>query len=261
MTRSLSSTILEVDGYENVELERKLFNATQRIFKELAEEEKRGLSYAVVGGIALMAFCGEKYSPIRQNGTARDVDIIALDDPRNVIPVIRKRLLNEPFLSVDIDIAKQKKYQSLIQLLNHIKKGENGYTMVFRDIKKDLPPETMKIEELEVTTDFGPLRFKTFSPNTILHLYICRVGAIKLKDVDKIRALARKIRKNQNNKSVKTTHDKYVAFHEFASEIREKYPVYQSFIQLYNWVDKTIFNSFISHKFIPRWLFRKLINL
>lgn len=246
--------------------ENRLIENLKLVINRLNEEESNGLKYSVVGGIALTAWSQQEYSPLRENKTFRDLDVIILDDPRNKLPSIenaieKQRKSKEFLLPVDFNKTKPEEHRSKIQFLTHFKKGAAGHYLVFRNIEKQIPPELLERHQVNLKIGNETVNFKTFEPGTLLHLYIQRVGNLKLKDRNKI---IKFLRENAALRKMIITpgeHKKYRVFHELAKELRKKYPIYNTAVKTYNLVDHVFFKSLISHKFIPKKLFRMLINL
>jgi hypothetical protein len=227
----------------------------------LKEEEQKGLVYAIVGGAALSAWSEEQYEPVRENGTVRDIDIVVLADPAHAVPALRSRLeADSTFeIPVDFNVVKDRRYKHRFQLLSHFKQhSDNRYSIIFRDVEYLLPEAVTELHEVAMRTSEGLLHFKTFNPHTLAHLYIHRVGSLKRKDITKVRAFIRRL---HSQGSGCTEHCLYRIFHVYSKQLRVRYPFYSLFMRLYNYLDRTMFNSLLSHKFIPRGMYRTLIGL
>lgn len=243
-------------------LGRRLAEELRFVAERLTEAKKSGAKYAVVGGAALAAWSGADYKPVRENGTARDLDVVVLDDPENKIEnlnaLIQERRQRDGFLlPIDFSKAKEPGYRSGAQLLTHFQKGEGGYYLAFRKVKKKLSDELLETKPAELKIGNISVNFETFELGVLLHLYIQRVGSLKAKDKDKVAELLRWPAFKENKKE----HSRYQVFHDFAEELRTEYPKYSAAIKIYNTIDHLIFNSLISHKFIPQKIFKFLINL
>ncbi len=235
----------------------------QFIADRLAETKKNGARYAVVGGAALAAWSKTDYEVLRENQTVRDLDVIVLDDPQEEIAslnalVQKRRRQNDFLMPVDFNTAKEPEYRSGAQLLTHFKKGRDGHYLVFRDIEKKLPDELLETRRASLKIGGAAVNFETFEPEVLLHLYIQRVGSLKAKDKEKVTQFLRHLRAENTDRP---DHSRYQVFHDFARELRAKYPKYSAAMKIYNALDCFVFNSLVSHKFIPERIFKFLINL
>lgn len=230
------------------------------------EEEKSGLKYAIVGGVALAAWTHAGHNPVRENKTARDLDVMVLEDPQNKIPGIENELKEkekrgEIVPPVTLGVVKPENYRAKTQLFAHYKKSADGYYAVFREVEKKIPPELLEIQQANIRINGNDTNIKTFAPGTLLHLYLNRVGSLKHKDIAKITKFLRESPELRAVAKNPKEHAKYRVFHEFAREIRQKYPVYSAAIKAYNLMDHALFNCLASHKFIPPKILDKLLNL
>lgn len=243
--------------------ERKFLRHLKLFFKELAKAEKTGLRYAVVGGVALAAWSGELYKPMRSNGTMRDIDVVVFDDPCNCTKDIEKRLrLSDYQIPVAFSRAKSEKYRPHVQLFSQLKRTQKGYSIVFRGVEMPLSDKMCKLCLVNLVTSIGnAIPIRTFHPSVLLHRYLIRVGGLKEKDRKKVTAFARYCVKSVGVYG--SMHDRADcrAFHEFARNVRERYPWYTRFLQAYNYVDHQVFNSLLSHRMIPRHVSRFLVNV
>jgi hypothetical protein len=267
---SKEKTTSEIPAAESEQgREEKLFENMQFLIEMLNTEEQNGLRYAVVGGVAMAAYREQQeYQPLRENKTARDVDIYILDDPQNRMPEIERMLAERHSTQkgmmppVSFNAVKEEDYASRTQLLGSLKKNGDGHSIVFRDVEKVLPNDIMALCEREVKFRGQSAAIKTFNAGVLLHLYITRIGSLKSKDRGKVTQFLRETPslRAAGGKDPEE-HRKYRVFHEFAREVREKYPVYASAIRLYSIVDDKFFGSLLSHRIIPEKLLQMLITL
>ncbi len=115
------------------------------------------------------------------------------------------------------------------------------------------------MERARLTAYGQEIYFDSFSPSTLLHLYLKRVGSLKHKDLEKVRAFAKSISRD-GQFSFSKEHEPYRVFHDFANQVRTQYPTYSALVQTYNLLDEMVFNGLISHKIIPRWIWDLIIN-
>ena len=240
--------------------EREYHCGLEFLFQELAMAEEEGLRYVVVGGVALAAWSGEIYKPVRSNGSLRDVDVLVIDDPKNCVEEIEKRLrLSGLKFNVDFSHVKPKEYRSRVSLFPQLKRTEMGHSFVFRSVEVPLSAKALKHHWVSLTTSIGTIPIRTFHPHVLLHRYLIRLGALKAKDIEKVRAFARHM------KSVGlisfSDHADYREYHEFARRVKERYPWYMMCLRVYNYVDHKFFNSLLSHRLIPHSILRYLIAL
>ncbi len=254
-----------MEDEERIEREKKAINSLRFVVDRLNEGERRGLKYAIVGGVALFAWMNdEEYKPLRENNTMRDLDVIILDDPQNIIPEIEKEIegkKQELPLPVEFNICKAENYQSNIQLRAHFKKNQDGYSLVFRDIEEKIPPELMEREKRALNVSGEVLSMETFKPEVLLHLYLKRVAGLSNMDRSKITSFLKERRSIVGTEKEHQEHKKYKIFHQFANEMRERYPLYTRTIRTYYLIDHVLFNSLLSHKIIPRMIINKIIDL
>ncbi|MBI4065109.1 hypothetical protein HY409_01950 [Candidatus Gottesmanbacteria bacterium] len=174
----------------------KFVNRFGEIIKTL---EQNGINYRVIGGMAIAGYLqtlGEDYHtmPYRPNHTARDVDVLVLDQPTDSLQKILTSLKKEyPEVSLtglktlqealaENDIIRKDlyphKYSRIVQ--------ENGeFLQVYGEIST--PLTTADIEAVHVNYD--GLKIKTLRPEVLAGLYLTRGGAIKFKDLPKIERL------------------------------------------------------------------------
>ncbi len=225
----------------------------------LREEEHKGFVYAIVGGAALSAWASELYEPVRENGTIRDIDIVVLEDPVNSVAEITRKLESKNGFNIPVDFntVKNQEYRQQFQMLSHFKRTGRHYSIIFRKVEHGLPEEVTELHYVDLKTAGATHSFATFNPHTLVHLYIHRVGSLKRKDVAKVRSFMRKCHSHKTCKD----HGVYRTFHEYSRRVRASYPIYSLCIRLYNYLDKVLFNCLLSHKIIPRRLYRAAISL
>lgn len=133
-----------------------------------------GVRYAMVGGAALSAYCDAEWKPVRDNGSARDIDVVVLNDPGDAVSRIENdiqaaRAEGSFFLPVDFNRSKPEGYHSSIQLLAHFKEDKAGHALVFRDVEKHLSEELLRMRAVDLRTESGTVLFDTFEPGTFSH--------------------------------------------------------------------------------------------
>lgn len=218
-------------------------------------DEDKEFVYVIVGGTALSAWMGESLSLYRSNGTLRDIDIIVLKDPNKSLRHLKRLNFDMP---VDFSITKDESYRQPFQVLSQFKKSGKQYALVFRNVEMVLPEEVTVLYRVPIKTRTGVVNFQTFNPITLAHLYIHRVGILKMKDVIKVKRFIKKIHRMG---VFDTNHTHYKVFHEYAAAIRHYYPFYSWAIRTYNYLDLSLFNCRMTHRYVPSFLLKKLINL
>lgn len=241
------------------------FNSLQMVIQKLDEAKSRGLVYAVVGGVALIGTTGELYSPLRENGTVRDLDLLILEDPQQAVVTINKEVERErqkgkAIQPIEFNRVQAANYNPTFQTLGRFKRIANGYALVFRKVEHELPAETMAIKQCQLKSPWGAISFDTLPPGTLLHMYLDRVGTLKAKDMKKIRDFSRTLSRT-GTVHFAEGHEKYQAFHDFAEAMRAEYPLYTEAVRIFNEIDHTMFDSLLSGKLIPHRLLKKLIDL
>ncbi len=198
--------------------------------------------YAVVGGFALMAHSGtfhtteQRASCVRRDGTVRDVDFVILDNvSEDVVERMRDGSVaiyggNRRDISITTPLAPGMRHRGLFRQLACDARGT--FSLVFHDIVQPVDGDVMATEQVS----FGDARVRTFAPSTLLHLYLTRTGTVKEKDVQKIRNFAR-IMRRQGKLALGSDHAPYRAFHDFAHEIRRRYPMYTRAMQFLTMMD------------------------
>lgn len=225
----------------------------------LEKFKARGMDYRVVGGTAIDAAIDSSYKALRPNGTLRDIDVVIMDDPNNVVPELKTSLAQEAASSanlppVELTVVREAEETSKLQLLGVFKKSaQGGYALSFRDIEMKLPDELLRRERMTVRLGESDYQFDSFAPGTLFHLYLNRTGSLKHKDIEKIEGFARNLSR-QDKFSFSEDHAKYRLFHEFAEEIRARYPAYTRMMRTYNLLDEVFFKGLMSQKLIPRRL-------
>jgi hypothetical protein len=235
------------------------------VLQKLDGAKSQGLLYAVVGGTALAAFSNEPYSPLRENNTPRDLDILILEDPNRASDSIQRAAeaqseRGQVTVPTNFNRVQPETYNPNFQMLGRVKKTSNGYTLVFRKIEFELPNEVMATVRTQLNTTAGILEMDTLSPNTLLHLYIDRIGSIKPKDAQKLRIFAQTLSRS-GAVHFSADHSKYEVFHSFAKAMKEEYPVYVNALRLFTEIDQAIFGSLIAQKLIPERILKYLTNI
>jgi len=227
------------------------------------------LDWRLIGGTALSLCLDKIPEPYRSDGTVRDVDIIILDEkPENLEEIDKffekerekyniKNPHNPVYPEVSIFAIKNKKYLEekkktpVSQLVPHILRDGSRFFLQFRDIWEELDPKILEPYTLEVETNKGIIKAESFNPQTLVHLYLKRIGCLKLKDIDKIKNFLREYKEKNKNPEIEENHNLYLPFHRLAKKMREKYKIVTKAWQLYNLVDYKLFNSALSHKIVP----------
>jgi len=244
--------------------EKRAIDNLESIVEILNQETKQGLKYAVVGGVALSVWMNNDYSPIRENNTIRDLDVMILEDPRDKVSEIENMIKENPdkfALPVEFSKIKPENYNSKFQLVSHFKKREEGHYLVFRDIEHRIPPELLERKNINLKINGKNLPIQTFEPGMILHLYLNRIANLKLKDKEKLINFLRTSKEVRKTYSDLNLHKKYKIIHDHVKEIRKRYPIYNNIIKLYNLIDYYLFNSIVSHKLIPGKILKKLLDI
>ncbi len=246
-------------------VERELQQGFERIVEVLEAYKARGVEYRIVGGTALSAVVDHTFPGVRKNGSFRDVDVIILSDEHNQMTALQEELkrisayhVNTP--PVELNSVRDAGHQSSRQLLGVFAKLEGGgFALRFRDIQIKVPDALMRAERVSVTAAGTILSFDSFPIGTLLHLYIKRSGSLKHKDVEKIGAFSRSVSRSGAH-AFGYDHAPYQVFHDFAKEIRKRYPIYSQLIRTYNCLDDVVLGGFISHRLIPRKVWKRIID-
>ncbi len=203
--------------------------------------EKYGTEYAVVGGCALKAHMGEEIALVRSDGTVRDIDVIILHDPqgRGQDLVETLRAIDHADIGVTLPQAKDSHTEGH-QIFRQIVCDDQGrYYLVFRDIRMEVDDTVMKTERIKV--DLAGMQehydLRTFSPGTLLHLYLTRIGMLKPKDISKIRHFARTM-KRAGQLPLGPDHAPYRTFHTFAHEMRTRYKLHNVAVKAFLFLDQ-----------------------
>lgn len=270
----LESEVLKSPEKSLEEREEKDFAvALEEIFSEL---EKSKLNWRLVGGLALESLSGQSVKPRRVNGTIRDVDVMFLDDNPEEIERLRQfftarqRIFNSDkskmavFPDINFGPTKTKEYLEerkiikLPQIIPHLLSTAGDYYLHYREVDEKLDPIVLQSHDLLVNAGDQQLKVKTFPAETIIHLYLNRVGSLKPKDISKIKEF---LRFNKEVDRSKLDHELYLPFHRFAKRIREKYRITTKALQIYNYIDHKFFHSVFSHKIFPKKLLEFLLEV
>lgn len=248
----------------------------KNIFNKLNETN---LDWRLVGGTAL-SFCLNKIpNPRRCDNSIRDLDIIILDnqpeaveETKKFFEFFRKEMEgfnkthpNAPvYPEVNFSQVKTKEYlkesdKSFFQLMPHILRDDSRFFLQFRDVLEEVDSRVFDPYFLKVNTEKGALCAPSFSPETLVHLYLTRIGFIKPKDLDKLKKFLRKIK--QTNIPETKDHQLYLPYHRLAKRIRKRYKVMSKLWQLYTFIDYKLFNSALTHKLIPEKIIEKIVDL
>ena len=247
------------------ERSREVWRGLKRLAQALEDAERKGLRAAVVGGVGIFMHYGSGFTPLRENGTVRDLDVIILEDPVNLTPAL-EAVAQEMGIPASFTSAKQAQPEgergaSFFQIAREITKAQGGeegaYSFSFRDVQVKIPPEVFALEHKKLVFGGEEISFPTFPALTILHLYITRTGSLKPKDLSKLRNYARFLRKTGAYQKPDCGHDLYRGFHEFAHKVNQHYPAYRTAMRFYHCLDQ-VFGGMLTQKVIPQWLFKLL---
>ncbi len=265
---------------EKEEIQEKEKNVYETVLKNIFHKlNETNLDWRLVGGTALSFYLNEMPSPRRNNNSIKDLDIIVLDDQlestekvKEMSNFFKKEMAdfndchrNTPiYPEVNLSQVKNKEYleksnKRRFQLAPHILRENSHFFLQFRDIMEEVDPKTFDLQNLEIETKNGKLSAPSFSPETLIHLYLFRVGHIKYKDIEKIKTFLNKIKKMNISETV--DHHLYLPYHQFAKKIRKKYNITSRLWQLYSSIDYKIFNSAITQKLVPEKIIKKIIDL
>lgn len=238
--------------------------ALKTIFDKL---NTSSLDWRLVGGTALNFYLGKVPSPYRSNGTVRDLDIIVLnekpDEVKEMNKFFRKEMIEfnktydktPVYPQVDFtpvknkDYLKKSKKNPIPQIMTHILRDGSRFFLQFRDILEEINPQVLEPYWLEIKTGKETFKAKSVNPQTLLHLYLSRLGYIKPKDVEKLKNFLRELKKKNIEEG--ENHNLYLPFHRFARRVRKKYKITTKALQFYTLIDHKLFNSALTHKIIP----------
>jgi len=215
--------MVERSKINSPEQENILFNQHLKKISDVLNQ--RGIKYSLVGGLALNGILEKEIPARRKNGSRVDLDAVAIGPDRKTIDEALKEL--EPYkkepmfpeLGVEpIHFGDQKIAHNPLTLLSTMRKNDEKYFLVFRDLEVEVPAETMKLREVLV----NGVPFSCFSDKTILFRYLTRNGLMKPKDDEKLHELEDYIIDHWNEE----TDDKlYKPYLYFAEQLRERYPI------------------------------------
>ncbi len=242
--------------------EREAWRGFVRLAHSIETAERHGLRAAVVGGVAIFMHAGAPFSPLRENGTVRDLDVLVLSDPAHLTPSLetlaKETGIPASFTSVKPHGAAGK---TPLQIVREITKEEHGgaekYFLSFRGVQVPIPPETLTVEHKNLAFSGETVVFPTFPALTILHLYLTRTGSLKPKDLAKLRRYARFLRQEGAYQNKDCGHARYRCFHAFAREVNARYPGYRTAMRAFHHLDAAC-SGLLAQKAVPRWLFRIL---
>ena len=212
-----------------------------RGFAEIIRALEGRIEYRVVGSAAVYAITGE------EEIEPRDVDIICFSGERKTIQsdqflfdkIHRKSLSTGEFcprvdLSLGFEIEGSPRgtvnIPSFLRILRSIERNRKGYFLIYGQIRAEIPDKLMEVNIVQ----YRGVSFKTFFPETLLHLYITRGGCLKPKDLAKVRSLARYI---QFHPTPGLTHKDFRVFHKFATDMRYDYPFQTGLYRFLNLLD------------------------
>jgi hypothetical protein len=157
------------------------------------ELERAGVDYVLVGGLPVRAVLGEAIEGRRRNGTLIDVDMIGLGPDRDRIENVRRRFRelsarDRHFPEVGIEpavFANEERGGRSMQFLSGLEVGDGKYFLTYRDIKVEIPPESMRKVNREVLGVMMP----SLPAETLMWRYVVRGGVVKPKDEEKLARL------------------------------------------------------------------------
>lgn len=249
---------------ENSHLEKELRKGAFEALKILNKYFDKGFEYRVVGGLALSAIINEHIKFIRSDGSIRDIDLIVFSYDMDTLnqmqnEIQKKRAEGFQIPHIEYNFMRESKNEGQFQLIGMFKKRPDGKIILsFRSVELVVPEVVLKVVKYKFESDGNNIEFDSFSAMTILHLYLKRSGSIKAKDYEKIKGAANKVPETTKVSFI-NDHEPYKVFHQFAKEVKSKYPYHSKILQFYNYVDG-LFLGGISHKLIPKYIWDKIIN-
>jgi len=262
----------KLENKQEQEQKEKFAEILSGIFKKIDDS---GIDWRLVGGMGLSLHLGEIPSCYRPDGTVRDVDIIVLDGQPEKIRELElffkakkaKYDAGHPCLPIYPDVhfslVKGEEYlgkkQPIVQIFPHlVRKGDDFY-LQFKEVAKKIPKEVFAPYTLNIPFSKGVIKALSCPPETLVHLYLVRIGHIKLKDLKKLKSFLRELRKQDS--LPEQDHNLYLPFHEFAKEVRRKYKLMTKALELYSFIDYKLFHSLFSHKVLPEKIKKILLRL
>ena len=223
----------------------------QVLATELSTLLQRGVQYALVGGVALELSTDTVHEFYRPDGSIRDIDIIVLADPLGeAADYAQKRALlvktGVVHIPIDFNFVRSATYYNPCQLLSHLAHDpRGGYRFVFRSVSQTFDASTVTTYRKQLRLDRSNfVEFQTFCPQTLLHLYVHRSGALKYKDRRKVLELSKMFGYASN-------HRLYRPYHDFGRTIRKVHPVIYRMLRTYTLFDHLVdgrLSKLLSHQ-------------
>jgi len=233
----------KLENKQEQEQKEKFAEILSGIFKKIDDS---GIDWRLVGGMGLSLHLGEIPSCYRPDGTVRDVDIIVLDGQPEKIREL------ELFFK-----AKKAKYDAGHPCLPIY--PDVHFSLVKGEEYLGKKQPIVQIFTLNIPFSKGVIKALSCPPETLVHLYLVRIGHIKLKDLKKLKSFLRELRKQDS--LPEQDHNLYLPFHEFAKEVRRKYKLMTKALELYSFIDYKLFHSLFSHKVLPEKIKKILLRL
>lgn len=207
--------------------------------------KKHGVSYSLVGGLALKAILGETVPARRDNGTVYDFDAVAIGPDRKTIKsameeleILRKN--DELFPEVGVEpivFSDGPIHYSPLTTLSTMRKNFQGdFSLVYRSVEVPVPKETMEIQEV----DLNGIKLPVFPAKTIFYRYLTRGGLLKMKDDEKLAKLQRFITDNHITEPPNALYAPYI---DFIIQIGQKHPNARSMFEIFWNVDRLLGNK------------------
>ncbi len=245
------------------ERDARIQEAAKKIFDRLNEEEKRGLRYAVVGGVGLTAWTGEEYTSIRPDGSKRDLDLLFFSDPHGIAAAIQTELRDGAFgpsadtPPISIDTVWDSQGNILRRsFLRRLRTLDGGVALEYRDVQQKIRPETLEPIHTTIRGKSGSIDICTLRPMTLTFLYLTRaIGGLKSKDKKKISEYMQFLHKTLGPEEFKREALQYQEFYDFSRQIAAKYPLLTNIGRSLSWIDFKLLGGILSNGTLvpPSW--------
>lgn len=228
-----------------IPVERDLYIANLKTISETLNNY--GVLYSVVGGIAVRAILGKDVEYRRKNRTIPDFDAQALQTSPHIIKEANNKFKelhkkNSMFPSVGLDSATLgtwKPNRNPFSLLSGLHIDNNRYFLTFRDLKVEIPSETVQTRQVS----YGGVAFSCFPSKTIWIRHLTRGASfLKKKDLVKLEELYRHIGLHHEDEP---PDEMYTPYMEFVLKAIEKYPFVTDFYNFW-WLFDSAVGGFFS---------------